>query len=163
MEIAMITHFNYWLIGTGWAEVYFSSASLNIKFEFSYISDPISELFQGLKRLINNKSDLERIIFPEEPGEHSLVISRTEKDLIKVEIFRSDEWEAIGSAYNNDNEKEIVFSGTDTLKNFVFVVCTGIDNLLERHTLTEYKEKWGSQFPLEHYEELKKGIRQMPL
>jgi hypothetical protein len=35
------------------------------------------------------------------------------------------------------------------------VICNGIDSLLGRHTLEEYKEKWVSfDFPLDTYKKL---------
>ena len=114
----MTKAFNYHLTGTGWAEAFFSSGTQNIKFDISYLSDPLSELFEGLCRLINNQSDNEKIIFAEEPGEHSLIISKQDNDIIKVEIFWSDEWEEINIAYKTTTKKELVYADTDTLKKF---------------------------------------------
>lgn len=151
----MTTHFNYWLTGTGWAEVFFTSDKQNIRFDVSYLSDPLADLFEGLCRLINNQSDTERIIFAEEPGEHSLIISKLDKENIKLEIFWSDEWEDISEAYKTQTKKELIYSDTDTLKNFGLVICAGIDSLLERHTLTEYKKQWSLfEFPIDKYKQL---------
>jgi hypothetical protein len=152
----MTKDFNYYLTGTGWAEVFISSDTQNIRFEISYLSDPLSELFEGLCRLINNQSDAEKIIFAEEPGEHVLIISKQNNDIIKIEIFWSDEWEEISIAYKTTNKKEIVYVDTDTLKNFAAVICIGIDSLLERLTLAEYKEKWSLfEFPIDSYKQLR--------
>jgi hypothetical protein len=152
----MTKDFNYHLTGTGWAEAFFSSDTQNIRFDFSYLSDPLSELFEGLIRLINNQSDTEKIIFAEEPGEHSLIISKQGKDTIKVEIFWSDEWEEMSSAHKISIKKELVYADTDTLNNFTKVICIGIDSLLERMTLTEYKEKWCLfEFPVKTYDSLR--------
>ena len=120
------------------------------------MSDPLSELFEGLCRLINNQSDNEKIIFAEEPGEHSLIISKQDNDIIKVEIFWSDEWEEINIAYKTTTKKELVYADTDTLKNFTAVISIGTDSLLERLTLAEYKEKWHLfEFPIETYNRLR--------
>ena len=152
----MTKAFNYHLTGTGWAEAFFSSGTQNIKFDISYLSDPLSELFEGLCRLINNQSDNEKIIFAEEPGEHSLIISKQDNDIIKVEIFWSDEWEEINIAYKTTTKKELVYADTDTLKNFTAVISIGTDSLLERLTLAEYKEKWHLfEFPIETYNRLR--------
>jgi hypothetical protein len=155
----MTKDFNYHLTGTGWAEAIFSSGTQNVRFDISYLSDPLSELFEGLRRLINNQSDTEKIIFAEEPGEHSLIISKQGIDTIKVEIFWSDEWEEISNAYKTPSKKEIVYTDTDTLKNFATVICIGTDSLLGRLTLTEYKEKWSLfEFPIESYDSLRQLI-----
>jgi hypothetical protein len=152
----MTKDFNYHLTGTGWAEAFFSSDTQNIRFEISYLSDPLADLFEGLCRLISNQSDTEKVIFAEEPGEHCLIISRQDNDIIKVEIYWSDEWEEISIAYKTTSKKELVYSDSDTLKNFTAVICTGIDSLLERLTLTEYKEKWHLfEFPTDSYKKLR--------
>jgi hypothetical protein len=154
----MIKNFNYYLTGTGWAEVFFSNDNQNIRFEFSYLSDPLLELFQGLCRLINNQSDTEKIVFAEEPGEHSLVFSKQDKETIKVEIFWSDEWETVNNALKTSSNKETVYSDKDTLANFASAICLGIDSLLDRMTLAEYKEKWNlSEFPIESYNKLREA------
>lgn len=151
----MTTHFNYWLTGTGWAEVFFTSDKQNIRFQFSYLSDPLADLFEGLCRLINNQSDTERIIFTEEPGEHSLIISKLDKDNIQLEIFWSNEWGDISEANKAETKKELIYSNKDTLKNFGLIISAGIDSLLERHSLTEYKELWSSfEFPMDKYKQL---------
>src|ERR1044072_4997706 len=152
----MTTHFNYWLTGTGWAEAFFTSEKQNLRFEISYLTDPLTDLFEGLCRLIKNQSDTEKIFFADEPGEHSLVISKQDKDNIKIEIFWSNEWENMQIASEPQTPKELIYADSDTLRNFATAVCSGIDNLLERHTLAEYKEKWSLfEFPSEKYKELR--------
>src|ERR1051326_6666145 len=138
----MTKHFNYWLTGTGWAEATFTSDKQNLRFEISYLSDPLFDLFIALSRLIKNESNTEKIVFAEEPGEHSLVISKQDGDEIKIEIFWSDEWEDTNNVSELQTAMELIYTDIDTLKNFTSAVCCGIDNLLERHTLAEYKEKW---------------------
>ena len=145
----MTTHFNYWLTGAGWAEAYFTSDKQNVRFELSYLSDPLADLFEGLCRLINNQSDVERIAFFDEPGEHTLVISKIVKDEIKIEIFWDNQKEGINEADKSQDTGELIYSDTDTLRNLTLVICNGIDSLLGRHTLEEYKEKWvSSDIPL---------------
>ncbi|MBI1781797.1 MAG: hypothetical protein HYR66_10565 [Sphingobacteriales bacterium] len=152
----MTTNFNYYLTGTGWAEVFFTNDKQNIRFDFSYLSDPLSDLIEGLCRLINNQSDIEKIIFAEEPGEHSLIISKQDKDTVKIEIFWSDEWEEISKAYQTTSRKELIYSDINILANFISVVCFGIDSLLDRLSLAEYKEKWHLfEFPVDSYKQLK--------
>jgi hypothetical protein len=116
---------------------------------------PLADLFEGLCKLINNQSDTERIAFFDEPGEHSLVISKIDKDEIKIEIFWDNEKEGINEANKLQDTGELIYSDTDTLTNLTLVICNGIDSLLGRHTLEEYKKKWVSfDFPLDTYKKL---------
>ena len=156
----MITDFNYWLTGVGWAEATFSNKRQNFRFEFSYLSDPLAELFECLIKLMKGRSDKEKISFLDEPGQHVLIISRQKEDLISVEITWSDSWDSMSDQVNAVDGKKIVYSDIDTMKNFTLVVCAGIDSLLERHTLSEYHEKWhSSAFPIEKYDELKQATK----
>ena len=155
----MTHHFNYWLTGAGWAEVFLTSEKQNIRFELSYLSDPLADLFEGLCRLINDQSDIERIAFFDEPGEHSLVISRLDKDEIKIEIFLDKEKEGINDTDESQDTGELIYSDTDNLRNLGLIICAGIDSLLARHSLKEYKEKWISfDFPLDKYKQLKQQL-----
>ena len=155
----MIKDFNYYLTGTGWAEAFFSNDIQNIRFDISYLSDPLLELYQGLCRLLTNQSEIEVIVFAEEPGERALVISKQENNTIKVEIFWSDTWEETSKAYKTPSKKELLYSDLDNLQNFNSVVCAGTDSFLQRQTLSEYKEKWSLfEFPIESYQKLRQLI-----
>jgi hypothetical protein len=155
----MIKDFNYWLTGIGWAEAFFSSNKQNIRFELSYLSDPLNYLFVALSKMLKGESNHEKIAFWDEPGQHLLIISKPEKDNIDVAILWSDSWGVVDDADVPLSERQVVYSDTDTLSNFASVVCAGIDSLLERHTLEEYKEKWHKfPFPIDAYEQLKQVI-----
>lgn len=155
----MIKDFNYWLTGIGWAEAFFSSDKQNIRFEFSYLTDPLSELFIVLRKMLMGESDQEKIAFWDEPGLHLLIISKL-KDKIDVSILWSNSWGQEDDADVPLSEKRVVYSDTDTLINFASVVIAGIESLLGRHTLDEYKEKWYEfPFPIETYEQLNQAIK----
>ena len=74
---------------------------------------------------------------------------------MKIEIFWYDEWEEPFIKPLPVKNKQLVYSDTDTLENFIKVVCTGTDNLLEGITLMDYKEQWTMKFPSEIYKRLK--------
>jgi hypothetical protein len=119
------------------------------------LSDPLADLFEGLCRLINNQTNIERIAFFDEPGEHALVVSKIAEDEIKIEIFWDKEKEGINETDKSQETGELIYSDRDTIRNLAFVICNGIDSLLERHTLIDYKEKWVSyDFPFEKYKKL---------
>ena len=84
----MVRHFNYRLTGTGWAEVTFATDKQAITFEVSYLSDPLSDLFEALYRLSQKETTIEKVVFAEEPGEHSLVLTNVDDESLKVEMER---------------------------------------------------------------------------
>jgi len=150
----MIKHFNYYLTGTGWAEVFFSNEKENIRFDISYLSNPISDLINGLLRMFNRQSETEKIDFYEEPGKHFLTITNYDTDSLTIQIYWSDSWEE-----SINSTRKLLYSDNDTLSNFSKIVCSGIDSLLERHTLKEYKERWVEhEFPNESFNELKQKL-----
>jgi|SRR5688572_10305251 len=155
----MIKDFNYWLTGVGWAEAFFSNERQNVRFELSYLSDPLTELFVALRKMLNGESDKEKISFLDEPGRHLLIISKQKADNIDVVILWSDSWGELDDATLPLSDRQVVYSDRDTLVNFASVVCAGIDSLLKRHTLNDYKENWHEfPFPIEIYEQLKQAI-----
>ena len=156
----IIRHFNCWLTGTGWGECTFANDKQTFTFEFSYLSDPLADLFEGLFLLTTNKTTYEKIIFADEPGEHCLLLTRQENDKLKIEIFWSDEWEEMNIIPKTTTKKKLVYSDTDTLKNFIEIICNGTQDLLERTSLKEYKEKWHLfEFPIDRFNKLKAIIR----
>ena len=153
-------HFNCWLTGTGWAEITFANNNQTITFEFSYLSDPLAELYEALLRLTNNETNIEKVAFADEPGEHCLLLTRQENEKLKIEIFWSEEWEEINIVPKATTKKELVYSDTDTLEDFIRVVCDGTENLLQRTSLEDYKTKWHLyEFPINSFNNLKTTIK----
>ena len=152
-------HFNCWLTGTGWAEITFANDKQAITFEFSYLSDPLAEMYEALLCLANNKTNNEKIVFADEPGEHCLLFTRQQNDKLKIEIFWSDEWEEMNIVPTATTKKELVYSDTDILENFIKVICEGTEDLLKRTSVEEYKAKWClSDFPIDSFNNLKSTI-----
>jgi hypothetical protein len=149
-------HFNYWLTGTGWAEVTFANDKQTITFEVSYLSDPLSDLFEALHHLLQEETTSEKVVFADEPGEHTLVLTTIHGGNLKIEIYWSNEWEEIALVPTTVTNKEVVYEDTDTLKNFTKTVLAGIEDLLGRTTIEEYKKQWHLfEFPKDGYIKLK--------
>jgi hypothetical protein len=149
-------HFNYWLTAKGWAEVTFANDKQAITFEVSYLSDPLSDLFEALHRLLEKETTSEKVVFADEPGEHSLLLTTVEDGILKVEIYWSDEWEEIAVVPPTVTNKKLVYKDTDTLTNFIKTVCLGVEELLGRTTIEEYTKQWHLfEFPQDGYNKLK--------
>jgi hypothetical protein len=157
----MTTLFDYELIGTGWAKVTVGNNEKVAEFEVSYLSDPLSDLIESLIKLLNKKSTAEEIIFPEEPGEHSLILALGAENKLQIDIFWNDEWEQISTLYNTNSNKERIYSDSDTLINFSKAVQSCIQRLFNKHELKEYKNKWHLyNFPEGSFSELSSILQQ---
>jgi len=142
--------------GTGWAEVTFASDKQTITFEVSYLSDPLPDLFEALYRLLQRETTSEKIIFADEPGEHRLALTIVDERNLKVEIYWSDEWEEMAIVPTPVTNKQLVYEDSDTVENFSKIICIGIDDLLSRMTIEEYKKQWHLfEFPKDSYNKLK--------
>ena len=81
IEITMLKHFNYWLTGYGWAEVFFTSDQQSIRFEFSYLSDPLADLIRSLLNLLNQSQNETIVDFYDEPSHYRLTIATRAKTI----------------------------------------------------------------------------------
>jgi hypothetical protein len=152
----MMKHFNYYVEGSGWADVWFVSDTQKVRFDVSYLSDPLTELCASLLDLINGNAQRAEICFLDEPGSHKLILERLDGGCLKTLILRSDYWQQNDADSSQDVPADIVYCEDDTIQNFSIVVCEGIQSLMERQTLEEYKKKWVIyEFPKNLFEELK--------
>lgn len=155
----MTKSFEYNLTGTGWAEVIFTNDNNTVSFEASYLNDPLAELFEGLLNLKFGKTENEKVVFVGEPGEHSLILTKQQNEILKVEIYWNQDWEELYVGHKKPNyqyKKELIYSDTDTIQNFISKICDGIDNLLKRLTLSEYKRLWSQyDFSIKIYNKIR--------
>ena len=154
--------FTYSLTGTGWAEATFTNEEKTVSFDASYLNDPLEELFTGLINLKESKSTYEQIVFVEEPGEHTLLLTKQENEIIKIEIYWNEEWQELYIGHkkpDSEYKKELLYSDIDTLDNFILAICRGVENLVQRIGLNEYKNLWHLyDFPIDSFDKLKLTI-----
>lgn len=152
----MIKHFNYHLAGAGWAEVWFVSDKQKTRFEVSYLSDPLRELCTGLMALITDNAKEIEVIFADEPGEHRLLLRKSNDEILETEILCSEECKQLDVGKEVKACGTTIYRETDTIHNFATIICVGIQDLLDRQSLDEYIQKWVTHdFPSNVYEKLK--------
>jgi len=154
----MTKYFSFTLVGTGWAEATFSKGDETAILIASYLSDPLFELFEALNRLNENLSNMERILFVDEPGESLLTLTRVSFQDICIEIFMNDEWEEFDSSFpKKEGKKVLIYSDSDSLSNFIAVICEGIDSLLRSMSILDYNKRWAQyEFPMESFNKIRK-------
>ncbi len=155
----MITQFIYRITGTGWAEVRFVNNLSYVFFETSYIGHALEDLITGLISLLKGSEQALEVVFPEEPGEHSLLIKKNGNNLL-VEIYSSEEWREIAKAHQRPHAKKLLYQDNDSIENFCQIVYQGIKEMESRLTHNEYRKQWvRREFPKADFEKLKSLIK----
>jgi hypothetical protein len=155
----MLTHFNYWLTGHGWAEVFFTNDQQEIRFEFSYLSDPLTDLIDSLLKLITGSRNESNVDFFDEPGHYRLTLTIVENINVRLELRNWAESEGIADIAKGLEASKLLFELTDTLNNVCSVVYAGILDLKNRHTEVEYFEQWlNYPFPFDKFKLLEQEV-----
>ena len=146
----MLQSFNYWLTGHGWAEVFFSGELQETRFEFSYLSDPLTELIDSVLELIEHHKDESKVDFFDEPGHYQLRMKIVAIGQVQIEVSVSPENEGVGNTLNEMEFSNLIFKDSDTLIHFCSTIYSGIVDLRNRHSESDYFEKWiNYPFPTE--------------
>ncbi len=138
----MLKHFNYWLVEFGWAEVFFVSSEQAIRFEFSYHSDPLTSLIESLLSLLSSSVGEANVDFFNEPGLNRLTITKLDNETVIIRIRTWSDIEAVPDIPKNWESTRPVFEVADNFNNVCSVVLSGVLDLRNRHTDSEYLEQW---------------------
>ena len=158
----MLKHFNYWLTGYGWAEVFFTSEQQAIRFEFSYLSDPLTDLVSSLLILLNHSQNETIVDFYDEPGHYRLTMTMIGDGHLRFEIRTSTETDGFQDIPQDWKRSKPVFELSDTLNNICVVVHAGILDLKNRHSEAEYIEQWVNYpFPSDQFKLLGQAVSTM--
>jgi hypothetical protein len=158
----MLKHFNYWLTGCGWAEVFFTSDQQAIRFEFSYLSDPLADLVSSLLQLLSHSQNETIVDFYDEPGHFRLTMALIGDANLRLEIRTSMETEGTQDILQDWKRYKPVFELTDTLNNICTVVYAGIVDLKKRHGEAEYFKQWlNYPFPSDQFKLLEQAVSNM--
>lgn len=143
---------NYSLNGHGWAILEIDNGKMKIEICVSYFHDSLKNLAESaIKLLTNNEIS---VVFMDEPGEHQLLLKKIANNEIDYIIKWYKDW-ASWHLINEENY-EIVLSGTTTLPIYINQVRRNLINILDEYGEIGYKEKWGKhEFPMIAFEKLK--------
>ena len=146
-------NFEYKLTGAGWALATLEMGTQKIEMTVSYLHDSLANLTEVLLILMQAPSS-GSVVFMEEPGEHEMILTRT-NDQLEIEIKWFDDW-ASWDMYPKDQFKSVL----KTKENFweaYTIFKKAIESVLNEHGLDGYKDKWGEHdFPEMELLELKK-------
>ncbi|GAA4316733.1 hypothetical protein GCM10023184_00060 [Flaviaesturariibacter amylovorans] len=148
----MLTRFEYKLVGTGWARVYFSDGIVDSEFTVSYLSDPIRDLLCACISLLDGGVEEQEISFCDEPGETKLSLKPIASGELEIVLERCDD--CIGLVPEPFGSFELIFTTKMPTVSFIQIVKGLCDRLLLENGKAGYKTKWCSHFPTRSFNSL---------
>jgi hypothetical protein len=143
---------DYQINDAGWATGKIGNEDTSETFGISYLHDSLKELAESAIEIQNK--DCKSVIFMEEPGEHQLVLTKKDRNLIEYELRWYREW-ASWNETSVDNF-ELILKGETTIPKYINQVRTVLIKIMNDIGPELYKEKWGEHdFPITEYEKLK--------
>lgn len=139
----------YKVENAGWALVKISEGYKKIVLSPSYLHDSLKDLAESALQL-QTKNE-KKVVFMDEPGEHWLVLKKSNENTIDYEVRWYEDWAS--KNFVAEDDYIIVLSGTTTLTKYINQVRKILINIYEELGPELYKEKWiMHDFPMYEYE-----------
>ena len=142
--------FIYEIEDHGWANAEIRSADgTHYIYNISYLSDAFLDLSDSILKLLRGSKE-EGCAFEHEPGRTKIRFLRSEEE-VKIVVYSferemfDDPWEM----------GEVIFQTSASLNRLKSQFLNQADNILNTIGSSEYKEFWGSEFPIENYNAIK--------
>jgi len=134
----------------GWADAEIKSADgTHHIYNISYLSDAFLDLSDSILRLLRGSKE-EGCAFEHEPGRTKVRFLRSDEE-IQVFVY-SFEHEMVDEPWEKG---EVVFQTSVSLMRLKSQFLNQADKILNTIGSSEYKELWGSEFPIENYNAIK--------
>jgi len=157
----MIDQFDFKPYGFGWATMTFvSHTKEQVDMTISrYWNEPLPELIDALCRLLNGGSRFEVVDTEGDNYNFTLILSEVIPGLIRIEVLENAYFDVLDTL--EDRVPLAIFSAYDDIPTFCATIVDGLERLVEEMGLEQYKEKWGTDFPVEKLAMLKEAIREL--
>ncbi len=143
----------YVLMEGGWAKCCVHTAERSLRIVVSYLHDSLRELAAAALAL-HAGADRVTVTFMAEPGEHQMLLERSENGDLAAEIRHYRDWASWGFA--SSGEYETVFKASTSVASFLEQVKDALEGLHWRYGVAEYQARWiEHDFPLEELERLR--------
>jgi hypothetical protein len=144
---------DYWLTGSGWAACTVRADGYDCKLSASYLSDALGKLVLAATMVLAGAHSVS-VGFDEEPGEYRWSIIRTDNDTVLVNILSfSDLW-----SNQADADGTLLLSASCAPLEFGKAVSEAAEDVLKKHGLPGYKERWCYDFPSQELELLRSYV-----
>ena len=145
---------DYRLTGSGWSECTIHADGRECEISASYLSDALGKLvLAGVAVLAGAQSV--SVGFDEEPGEYRWAIVMTDNGTVRLDVLEFGElW---GNRPDAEGKSLLTFSCAPL--EFGKAVCAMAEEVLKKHGLAGYKERWAEHdFPVAELDLLKSYI-----
>jgi hypothetical protein len=144
---------NYRISGTGWVDVTLSDGQQQISGNVSYIHDSLGNLADAAVSLLTSLPTEKVVVFMDEPGEHQLILTPVEADILLVELRWYNDW-ASWNMYPQDRY-DLLFKTESTVLEFATIAKRILTEIWVEHGYERYLEKWVEHpFPNQQYNAL---------
>ena len=150
LTVNMKFELTYEIEDHGWANAEIkSNEGTHYIYNISYLSDAFLSLSESVLRLLRGSLE-EGCAFEHEPGRTKIRFLRKEEE-VKLLVY-SFEREMLDEPWEKG---EVVFQTSVPLKRLKSQFLNQAEKILNTIGKTEYRERWGSEFPYENYEAIK--------
>ncbi len=140
-----MVHFNYELVGTGWARASIGDGNSKVQLTASYLGDALGDLLHAISTLLTGGSSA-RCSWEEEPGEYRWIFLRdgTEVDLAILAL--PDNMPPL-----SDEDGEEIFRTVEPLERLATSIVDAAQRVLDEYGEDEYLRRWDrAPFPTEN-------------
>jgi hypothetical protein len=144
----------YSLEAHGWATVTLECSEQRVEMAASYLHDSLRDLASAARAVTRGAAEV-KVLFMDEPGEHELIVRRTDEDTAELEVVWYDGWKSWGMYSGTGQRKLLATASVAHVRGQVF---SELKRLLKEHGEDGYRERWGEHdFPLSEMRDLERA------
>jgi hypothetical protein len=140
--------FNFTIHRAGWPTVGIDCGGAPLLLTASYLQNSFRDLASAMLALFHGARETIVVIMAE-PGEHHLILRRSESSDIDMEVVWYSVWKSMG--FESNVVRTLLVSRT-SLEHLGSQVLLALGRALAENGLEGYKEAWGYEFPQTEYE-----------
>jgi hypothetical protein len=135
----------------GWATCNVTMGDVTTSILASYLHDSLAELCTEVAAVANGASS-GTVVFMDEPGEHHLCFERVDPKHVQIRVL----WHTDNIRLKRRTaDPHVVMQGTTSVAHLRGQTFSAVKDVLNGLGMTEYRKRWGHDFPLEPYNRLR--------
>ena len=145
---------HYELHDAGWATVTLECGDQKVEMTASYLHDSLRDLASAARALSSGAAEA-RVVFMDEPGEHQMLVRRTNDKDLELEILWYDDWQS-WKMHDGPGTRRLL--GRTSVAHVRGQVLSELRRLLRENGESIYLEKWAEHpFPMAEMRDLEEA------